>query len=248
MGEIALRAVNLTKLKWDNLIILDACRYDIFKEVNDIEGDLFEAWSPGSDSEETIKATFNKYIPASTCIAGNPHLALYNVPRCFNIMFHAYQHCWDESKWEISDECITKAGVAASREFPNNKLVVWYMKPHIPYHHLNKEHIKSIKTLHTHGMWEQANKWDSLQKFYIAYFNKIPAVDRSAVLKVLYKSNLIYVLEWVKLLLKELSGTTIISSDHGEMLFDRVNGVQQLGHAHGKDFDLLHRIPLLYVK
>jgi len=163
-------------------------------------------------------------------------------------MFHAYNHCWDESKWEVSDQCITKAGVAAAREYPNNKLVVWYMKPHMPYYHLNKTHIKRINTFDTVGMWEQSNRWDSLQKYYIAYMNKIPKVDRSTVMKVLYKSNLIYVLEWVKLLLKELSGTTIISSDHGEMLFEEENGVQQYGHAYGKDFELLHRIPLLYVK
>ena len=122
------------------------------------------------------------------------------------------------------------------------------MKPHIPYIHLNQARLGDLLAKDTTGLWEQANKWDSLQQFYITYFNSLPREDRHAVIKVLYEANLIYVLEWVKTLLKDLSGTTIISSDHGEMLFDEVYGVQQLGHAYGKDYDLLHRIPLLYVK
>lgn len=40
----------LLKKDWDVCIILDACRYDVFKEIqNDyLEGKLEKRWSPGS--------------------------------------------------------------------------------------------------------------------------------------------------------------------------------------------------------
>jgi hypothetical protein len=43
---------------WDVLIILDACRYDIFSETVDIDGELTAINSRGSHSEEFCTAHF----------------------------------------------------------------------------------------------------------------------------------------------------------------------------------------------
>jgi hypothetical protein len=39
--------VSVFKGDWDNLIILDACRYDIFAETNTLSGDLSKRTSRG---------------------------------------------------------------------------------------------------------------------------------------------------------------------------------------------------------
>jgi hypothetical protein len=47
--------VSIMDQNWDNLIILDACRYDIFKKICDIEGDLRCVRSMGSNSWEWVR-------------------------------------------------------------------------------------------------------------------------------------------------------------------------------------------------
>ena len=46
---------------WDNLIILDACRYDIFKELNTIDGELTSRISRGSCTTDFLNENFRKY-------------------------------------------------------------------------------------------------------------------------------------------------------------------------------------------
>src|SRR6056297_529711 len=43
---------------WDNLIILDACRYDMFAEQVDLDGELESRISLGSTSEEFLEQNF----------------------------------------------------------------------------------------------------------------------------------------------------------------------------------------------
>ena len=48
---------------WDNLILLDGCRYDLFKEVNTIEGELTKVKSNASSSDEFFeKNIFKKFL------------------------------------------------------------------------------------------------------------------------------------------------------------------------------------------
>lgn len=51
------KGTNFFEKDWDNLIILDACRYDIFEKINTIGGDLSYKISKGSHSEEFYQKT-----------------------------------------------------------------------------------------------------------------------------------------------------------------------------------------------
>src|SRR5208337_4727602 len=62
--------------QWDNLVILDACRYDLFQEMNTIAGTLSSRVSRGSDTAEFLLENFTKYPKRTTFkdivyIAGN---------------------------------------------------------------------------------------------------------------------------------------------------------------------------------
>ena len=55
------RGTLVTKEKWDNLIILDSCRYDVFKQVIDefdIRGKLGVRLSRGSTTHEFLRENF----------------------------------------------------------------------------------------------------------------------------------------------------------------------------------------------
>ena len=46
------------KEDWDNLIVLDACRYDMFKEINTIKGNLERGISRGSATSQFLIENF----------------------------------------------------------------------------------------------------------------------------------------------------------------------------------------------
>lgn len=50
--------IDIFERDWDNLIILDACRFDIFARVNEIEGSLEAVRSRGSSTSEFIRENF----------------------------------------------------------------------------------------------------------------------------------------------------------------------------------------------
>jgi hypothetical protein len=50
--------INVLEEDWDNLVILDACRYDLFKQVNDISGDLQKRQSQASMTAEFLNRNF----------------------------------------------------------------------------------------------------------------------------------------------------------------------------------------------
>jgi len=60
---------------WDNLILLDACRYDFFAEENTIQGDLNRVISKGSRSWEFMKGNFvGRELHDTVYITANPHV------------------------------------------------------------------------------------------------------------------------------------------------------------------------------
>ncbi|WP_152419375.1 hypothetical protein [Halobiforma nitratireducens] len=64
--------VDVMDKDWDNLILLDACRHDVFKEVNDISGDLQSVVSKGSTSYEFMKENFSgKELHDTVYVTGN---------------------------------------------------------------------------------------------------------------------------------------------------------------------------------
>jgi hypothetical protein len=51
--------VDIHEQDWDNLLILDACRFDYFDRYNEIDGDLQSRQSRGSTSREFIRGNFS---------------------------------------------------------------------------------------------------------------------------------------------------------------------------------------------
>ena len=53
------RGKDVVDADWDNLIILDAYRYDDFESVNNLDGELQQIVSKGSDSPMFMEKTFS---------------------------------------------------------------------------------------------------------------------------------------------------------------------------------------------
>ncbi|MDX1522566.1 MAG: hypothetical protein R3264_13140, partial [Anaerolineae bacterium] len=58
--------------EWDYLIILDACRYDHFVQMNTLEGQLEKKISRASNTNEWLRKNFTGYYDDIVYVSGNP--------------------------------------------------------------------------------------------------------------------------------------------------------------------------------
>jgi len=83
------KRLDILKEKWDTLIILDACRYDMFKEIAYpiLKGKLEKRWSTAFNTPRWIRYQFkgDPYV-CHTCITGNSNYALQNKNYCSEII------------------------------------------------------------------------------------------------------------------------------------------------------------------
>ena len=199
---------------WDYLIILDACRYDTFEEVNTIPGTLTPVWSPGSRTPKWVECIFTD--PSEwediVVISGSQ----FTESRKGMFKFHRYSlfKDWDDRLDAVSPKKMGKATIQLLQEFPNNRMIIWYVQPHVPF---------IGKTKIGHETIELSKRQVLTIMGMVRYFKHDVEYVYNA-----YKENLEYVLEYVKKLLPHLSGKVIITSDHG-------NGFGELGYYFGHE-------------
>lgn len=193
---------SVTDAEWDYLIILDACRYDVFKEVNWIEGELSKVVSKGSHSVEFLNANFTDYYYNTIYVTANPHVSNYPSSQWAENQFISEEHFpyvnpvyskneYDE-KGVSTPEGVTKEALRTKKDFPDSKMIVHYMQPHGPL--IGKTSVKGRtvdEIVFNGGSLEEARE--------------------------AYKANLERALESVEDLIEHLDGQIVITADHGEL-------------------------------
>lgn len=196
--------------KWDYLIVLDACRYDAFEEINNIPGKLEHIYSQGTHTVEWLKNTFsNRELKDIIYISGNPQMSPYKFKEWVGIknpFFHfenVWDHGWDPNLSTVRPEKVIDATIDLNRKYPNKRMIIHFLQPHAPF--IGKEKFdmneNELKVFNTTDWTPLLSSKDTIDKIWRAY-----------------KSNLIFVLEYVEDLIRILKeGEIIITSDHGEM-------------------------------
>lgn len=212
--------------QWDNLVILDGCRFDTFMSRNHLEGNLESRISSGSTSWEFLQSNFQgRKLHDTVYVTANPHLY-----RLESGVFHAVVDLleyWDDDIQTVSPADVVAAGKKVKLEYPEKKYIFHFMQPHYPF--LGK----TGQTINHRGHEEKAddpkldqpNIWDTLQ------WGKDPTVTETKVWRA-YKENLDIVLDHVEELLDILNGQTVITADHGNLIGDRLRPIPVRGYGH----------------
>ncbi len=218
---------DVMKRDWDTLIILDACRYDYFNEAIDMPGDLEIVTSRGSTSTEFMRGNFsNKQLHDVVYISANGFYGQLRNEIGSEVYKHIqlYTEEWrDEYGITTNPKTVTQEAIKAHQEYPNKRLIVHYLQPHQPY-------------LGPYGR-EQFDFGGDLRE----------TINRSGVsiddVRMAYRENLEFVLDEAKNLISEIDGKTIITSDHGEMLGERIGPFRFFGHFGGVYREELVKVP-----
>ena len=143
--------VHPMKEKWDFFIILDACRYDCFKEVyQDIipQGTLKKAISPATWTMEWLEKIFTEKYDDTIYISGNPfvnsfkhvtykgkygQVANFCGKDRFHLVIDAWKTGWSSKLGGMPPQGVNKAFFKTYMMLPKKRYILHYMQPHRPY-------------------------------------------------------------------------------------------------------------------
>ncbi|WP_414837104.1 hypothetical protein [Candidatus Nanohalococcus occultus] len=195
---------------WDNLVILDGCRYDLFV---DTIGEAEKRTSLGSCSSEFVERTFTEgSYEDIVYISANPHLHSSKFKNLtgrdpedvFHSVFHTYQTDWNYEEKTVLPSTVCRDVKTAEKLFPNKRKIIHFMQPHHPFVtcDLNEEGMTPDLEARGNSAWEKAERGE---------------IPRSEMWQG-YKENLEYVWGYVKEISKNLDGQTCVTADHGNFI------------------------------
>ncbi|ODR80575.1 hypothetical protein BG842_03890 [Haladaptatus sp. W1] len=225
---------------WDNLLILDACRYDMFKDNSTLPGRLESRYSRGSTTVEFLRANFSEREMKDTVyVTANPQL--YRNYDDINPHFHAVENVWLEAGWDdefqtVLPETTTEAALRAAEEYPNKRLIVHYIQPHYPF--------ITDSTSFDKGYLD--NPDSDTRDFWGRKMESELDVSRGSIWHA-YTGNLLRSLPHVEQLMDALTGRTVVTADHGNMVGERAFPfpIREWGHPRGMYTEELVKVPWL---
>lgn len=248
--------VDVMERDWDTLVLLDACRYDIFAEMNDIPGELTSVLSRGSHSEEFIENNFSgKQFHDTVYVTANVYGAQVE-EGVFHDIVVSFADDTDNPRHKDnrSPELVRDLAIKAHEQYPNKRLIVHFMQPHSPYF---SDSAETVRQLFREQDGIQFRTWDG-QPDDEGEVDLIKDLNEAAMrgdvspqlLRNLYKENLEIVLEATKELLAELDGKSVVSADHGELLGERKAFFRPPRFNHPKHvyMEELRRVPWLTIE
>ncbi|QZP38239.1 hypothetical protein [Halobaculum magnesiiphilum] len=205
------RGPNIYDFDWDLLLVLDACRADLMREVYpeyDFPEEYAEIHSVGSKSQQWLERTFaTEYqdeVSRTTYVTANMFSSELD-PARFNLLDELWQTHWDEDIGIVPPRPVTDRAITELRENNPDRLIVHYMQPHYPFID-NKlaDGVNLDYAFRKEG--DEQNVWSLLEA---------GEVGREEVWTA-YRENLRLVMNEVELLLSNADvGSVVVTSDHG---------------------------------
>lgn len=202
---------------WDNLLVLDACRYDVYAAHALGGGGVERITAPGGHSMEFVQQHFADTPRHETiCVTANPwyvhlrdHLDLFKLVAFWNPNRDGELHC--------SPSGLLDRAIEAHRNWPDKRLVVHLMQPHIPY--VTREGDEIV-----------------VRTGFGKYPDMISAGRSIDEIRAAYEESLETALPEVERFLDEVGGKSVVTADHGELLGDSIRWWRRWIHP-----DLPHR-------
>jgi hypothetical protein len=119
---------------WDTLVLLDACRYDVFVQENTLDGSLESRITRGRMSWEFMEANFvGKELYDTVYVTANPYIVNLDDGIFHAVVDDPLTDYWDDENQTVQPEDVTDVAIDAHERYPNKRLIVHYMQPHAPY-------------------------------------------------------------------------------------------------------------------
>lgn len=220
---------------WDLLIVVDACRLDLMREVAPAY-DFIDSVDPfrSLDSmtpkwmEKNFVPTYSQEMAETAYVCGNPFSEQEFDPNDFLTLEEVWRDVW-EDPGTVPPRAVTDLTIETARERQPNRLIAHYMQPHCPF--LSRPDLTRGKQLDTFISYDE---WDDVWQQLGA-----GELTRDEVWAG-YRENLELALDEVDVLLDNIDAeTVVVTSDHGNALGEWLI----YGHPMGMPLDSLRIVP-----
>lgn len=211
---------------WDYLVVLDACRYDVFRRVHPFdEGRLEKYVSRGSTSVEYFNRNFTTYHDDIVYVSANGHTSptheawfqrkLFDGNKHFHELVELYLEDDPALENRLTPEFVVDRAIETVKEYPNKRVAMHMMYPHSPYL----------------SAGENTAGWN-VRTYFKQGFTAEEVLE-------LYAKDLVRACDAVQTFLDAVKGKVVITGDHGEAFGE--HGLYM--HPHGVYFSELVEVP-----
>jgi hypothetical protein len=256
---------NIFDEEWDVLVVLDACRIDALREVQNeykFLDNIEEVWSIGSTSKEWIEQSFTEEhtgtIKDTAYITGNPFSNTLLGKR-ERLEYGATHNTWIE-KIDWLDKLVTNKLVDSQNighieplwgEPEEHNRFDSQKPPSITNHTIKAARSEEYDRIVAHYMqphspyYSSTTEYKDLKEYELHPFKALrnDKENKEDVWNA-YLDNLRYALDSIELLLENIDGKVIITADHGELLGDQRMYYHMPGNPHPK----LKKVPWIEIE
>lgn len=219
---------------WDLLIVVDACRFDLMREVaSDYEyiSDVSQSRSLDSMTllwmQKNFVSMYGTEMAETAYVCGNPFSKQALDEDDFDVLDEVWKYVW-EDPGTVPPRAITDRTIATAREHQPDRLIAHYMQPHCPF--ISRPNLTQGKRLDKFGNQDWDDVWQKL---------RAGKISREEVWSG-YRENLRLALDEIELLLENVEAeTVVITSDHGNALGEWL----VYGHPPTMPMDCLRVVP-----
>lgn len=233
--------------KWDVIVILDACRYDVFKKLYGNRFNVLKAETSGTCTMEWFYNTFKDAEMKDTIyVSGSPYIGTHAVnfkemnikyfpPRIFKKVMDVWRFAFKKiaCTYTVDPQIVYEFFIIAFKLHFPSRFIVHFVQPHAPYPHCEEL-----------AQWFIANPTCPDKYLWGALRRGKADVE---VARKCYEQNLRWVMQYVSKILdiaKQHNLRVIITSDHGEAFGE----YGDYNHPCASKNPYLKYVPLVYLK
>jgi hypothetical protein len=232
--------------RWDNLIILDACRFDTFKrqyDLNGLGGKLESRISRGTETKEFLSENFRgPRLTDLVYVTANPW-----VTRHYRNMFHSivsvWKDGWDAENGTVLPDEMSRQALETNEKYPDKRLIIHFVQPHRPF--IGYARVDWWKGKAPPFRFRPV--WGSVAE---EGRSLLEVMDGKTMMR-FYERNLRLVLPFVNRLLSSLNGVTVVTADHGEAFGEWLHPlipIRVYGHPGHTRIPSLTKVPWFVVE
>lgn len=236
--------VDLMNKDWDNLIIADAARADLFEEAVDLSkfDEYHRIQSRASSTPEWSWVNFQGDYGDTVYVSGTPTPSRH-IPGTFHDYVEVWQDCFDESIGTVKADAVEKRCREVYKKYPNKRFIFHFLQPHYPF--VNDTQFR-FNYWHNTSEFDYGDDnrakdvWEGIRKGLADPDEVWPA----------YRENLEYVMNYIWNLTDEIEGKTVVHSDHGNVMgnWSWPFPVRIYGHPSGLRLSKLTTVPWAVIK
>jgi hypothetical protein len=239
---------------WDNLVILDGCRYSLFAEHSEMSGDLISVNSQGGHSNEFMRNTFHgRDLHDTVYITSNPWSEDID-DDVFFLKKTTYTEEVKGGKARLPED-VARLAAETFQEYPNKKYIVHFMQPNNPYigpkaREYRKQLLEKKDVLCTEMDTPGSDGIEPVREVpHLRRALRRGYISKEKMMEV-YTENLEIVTKYAEDVIDELGGKTAVTADHGDMFGERLPPlfIKEYSHWEGIHSEYIRKVPWLVME